>query len=390
MLQARGYVVIAALICLAAASLSSVAADEKATTQPLNEAKQYMYTNHLIDSNNPYLLLHAHNPVDWYPWGAEAIAKAKRENRPIFMSVGYSTCYWCHVAERTIYADPEIAKLMNEWFINIKVDREQRPDLDNIYSRATRWMTGHGGCQNIFFLSRVWFPFYAGFSFPPADTESGRPGFPSILKALHEKWTNRQQEVMAQAERVQQAMLDARSQLPTGTVASIKAADWLGAARAAILEDYDSTNGGLGHGHMKFPRAPALHLLLVNCDLSRDPQALQALTNTLDAMALGGIHDHLAGGFHRYSTEPTWSIPHFEKMLYDNAQLLGLYAEGYRITQNPLYRQIVEDLADYLAREMMAPGGAFYAAQDAEVAGEEGVSYLWRQSEIESILGDDE
>jgi uncharacterized protein YyaL (SSP411 family) len=336
------------------------------------------------------LLSHAHNPVDWYPWGAEALAKAKRENRPIFVSVGYSTCYWCHVAERTIYSDPEIARLMNEWFVNIKVDREQRPDLDNIYMQATHLMTGRGGWPNNVFLTPELKPFFAGSYFPPADTESGRPGFPSILKALHEKWTNRRQEVLDKAEHVYQAMLKERSQSSAETIAPIKPADWLSGAREAILQDYDAANGGLGHGPTKFPREPALNLLLASRDIRSDSQALQVLTNTLNAMALGGIRDHLGGGFHRYSTEPSWSIPHFEKMLYDNAQLLGIYAQAWRITQNPLYRQVVEDVAVYLSREMMAPDGAFYAAQDAEVAGHEGVSYLWSRSEIESILGADE
>ena len=369
-------------------SMSATVAENIASR--LDEARQHVHTNHLIDSNNPYLLSHAHNPVDWYPWGPEALARAKRENRPIFVSFGYSTCYWCHVAERTIYSDPEIAKLMNEWFVNIKVDREQRPDLDNIYMQATQLITGRGGWPNNVFLTPDLKPFFAGSYFPPADTQSGRPGFPSILKALHEKWTNRRQEVLSRADRVYQAMLKARSQSAQGTAAPITPAQWLSGAREAILQQYDATHGGLGHGPTKFPREPALYLLLASRDIRNDPRALQALTHTLDAMALGGIHDHLGGGFHRYSTEPTWSIPHFEKMLYDNAQLLGIYAQAWRITQNPLYRQVVEDIADYLLREMMAPDGAFFAAQDAEVAGEEGVSYLWSQSEIESILGEEE
>jgi uncharacterized protein len=365
------------------------AAGENTTTQPVDTAKQHAYTNHLIDSNDPYLLLHAHNPVDWYPWGPEALAKSKRENRPIFVSVGYSTCYWCHVAERTIYSDPEIAKLMNEWFVNIKVDREQRPDLDSIYMLATHLITGRGGWPNNVFLTPDLKPFYAGSYFPPADDELGRRGFPTILKALHETWVNRPKEVSDQADTIYQAMLGVRRRTTAESVAPINPTDWLSRARSAILADYDPTYGGLGEGPMKFPREPALNLLLGSRDIRRDPQALQALTNTLDAMALGGIHDHLGGGFHRYSTEPTWSIPHFEKMLYDNAQLLGIYAQAYRITNNPLYRQVAEDVASYLSREMMAPGGGFFAAQDAEVAGREGVSYLWGQGEIESILGKD-
>jgi len=361
--------------------------DKGGAVRPLNVVQHHAYTNRLISSNDPYLLLHAHNPVDWYPWGAEALDKAKRENRPIFVSIGYSTCYWCHVAERTIYSNPEIAKLMNEWFVNVKVDREQRPDLDSVYMLATRLMTGHGGWPNNVFLTPDLKPFYAGSYFPPADDEFGRPGFPTVLKILHEAWTKRRQEVSAHAIEVYQAMLEARQQAHAGTVAPIRPADWLGRARGAILRDYDATHGGLGRGPTKFPQHPSLNLLLANLDIRRDPEVLEAFTRTLDAMALGGIHDHLGGGFHRYSVEPTWSIPHFEKMLYDNAQLLGIYAEAYRITHNPLYRQVAEDVASYLSREMMAPGGGFYSAQDAEVAGREGVSYLWGRREIESILG---
>ncbi|MFL6579423.1 MAG: thioredoxin domain-containing protein [Burkholderiales bacterium] len=390
MLQAKSYVGTAVVFSLALASFSCVGVGENATKQPLHAANPIMHTNHLIESNNPYLLLHAHNPVDWYPWGDEALAKAKRENKPIFLSVGYSTCYWCHVAERTIYADPAIAKLMNDWFVNIKIDREQRPDLDNIYMLATQLMTGRGGWPNNVFLTPDLKPFFAGSYFPPADDEFGRPGFPSILKALHEKWTDRRQQVLAQADRIHQAMLTARSQSGAGAIAPIAPADWLSRAGEVILQDYDAIHGGLGHGTMKFPREPALNLLLASREVANDSRALPALTTTLDAMALGGIHDQLAGGFHRYSTEPTWSIPHFEKMLYDNAQLLGIYADAYRITRNPLYRQTVENVAAYLSREMMAPDGGFYSAQDAEVAGQEGVSYLWSQHEIESILGEDE
>lgn len=384
------YVAIGFVVLLGiAAPCLAAAAGEDATTPLLGASKKHTYTNRLIDSNDPYLLLHAHNPVDWYPWGTEALAKAKRENRPIFVSVGYSTCYWCHVAERTIYSDPEIAKLMNEWFVNIKVDREQRPDLDSVYMLATQLMTGHGGWPNNVFLTPDLKPFYAGSYFPPADDEFGRPGFPTILKAMHEAWTNQRQEVFAQADAVYQAMLKVRQRTAAGTTAPIRPADWLSRAREAILQDYDATHGGLGNGPTKFPRQPSLNLLLVSRDIRRDPQALEALTKTLDAIAFGGIHDHLGGGFHRYSTERTWSIPHFEKMLYDNAQLLGIYAQAYRITRNPLYREVAEDVADYLSREMMAPGGGFFAAQDAEVAGREGVSYLWDRREIESILGKD-
>ena len=381
-------VVCGLLACLVAIAgpIDGARANEDAAS---DESQAHKYTNRLIDSNDPYLLLHAHNPVDWYPWGTEALAKAKRENRPIFISIGYSTCYWCHVAERTIYSDPDIAKLMNEWFVNIKVDREQRPDLDNIYMQTTRLMTGRGGWPNNVFLTPDLKPFYAGSYFPAADDEHGRPGFPTILRSVHEAWENRRDEVSARADAVYQSMLKAHEQTALETAAPISPADWLSQAGAAILQDFDTTHGGLGNGPAKFPQVPALDLLLAAYAISDDPHTLDAVTKTLDEMALGGIHDHLGGGFHRYSTERTWSIPHFEKMLYDNAQLLGIYVQAYRITQKPLYRQVAEDVASYLSREMKAPGGGFFAAQDAEVAGREGVSYLWRRGEIESILGRD-
>ena len=376
------------LACLGAPACSIDAAN-MALEVSSGEAVKHKYTNRLISSNDPYLLLHAHNPVDWYPWGSEALAKAKRENRPIFISIGYSTCYWCHVAERTIYSDPDIAKLMNEWFVNIKIDREQRPDLDAIYILATESMTGHGGWPNNVFLTPDLKPFYAGSYFPPADDEHGRPGFPTILRSVHDAWANRRQEVSARADAVFQAMLKTRAKTASETSAPISPADWLSRASATILQDFDAIHGGFGSGPMKFPQEPYLNLLLVAYAINRDPPTLEAISRTLDAMALGGIHDHLGGGFHRYSTERTWSLPHFEKMLYDNAQMLGVYVEAYRLTQNPLYRQVARDVASYLSREMTAPHGGFYAAQDAEVAGREGVSYLWTRTEIESILGED-
>ncbi len=349
--------------------------------------KDFAYTNHLIDSNDPYLLLHAHNPVEWYPWGPEALAKAKSENKPIFVSVGYSTCFWCHVAERTIYSDPAIAKLMSDWFVNIKVDREQRPDIDSVYMLATQLMTGHGGWPNNVFLTPDLKPFFAGSYFPPTDDAFGRPGFTTILRSLHAAWTDRRQEVQGQADKIHQAMQQTQKQGNASMVAAIQSGEWLSRARETIMQGYDSIHGGLGMGPQKFPNEPALALLLADYAKTRDPKIRVALTTTLDAMAFGGIHDHLGDGFHRYSTEPTWSIPHFEKMLYDNAQLLAIYAEAFRLTEAPVYRQVAEDIAAYLSEQMSAPKGGLYAAQDAEVDGREGASYVWTRSEIESILG---
>jgi uncharacterized protein len=351
---------------------------------------QHRYTNRLINSANPYLLLHAHNPVDWYPWGPEALARAKKENKPIFLSIGYSTCYWCHVAEKKLYSRPEIAALMNQWLINIKVDREQLPDIDRIYMLATNLMTGQGGWPNNVFLTPDLKPFYAGSYFGPTDGDLGRPGFPTVLKKLRELWMTDNQQVRAVAERAFQAMQQIQTQLAGGRAATVQPREWLVSAREALARAYDPANGGFpGGGQTKFPREPVLELLLADHRVNRAADSLRMLEKTLTVMAYGGVYDQLASGFHRYSTEPTWSIPHFEKMLYDNAQLLAIYVQAYEITRNALYKRVATDLSDYLAREMLAPEGGFYTAQDAEVNGEEGASYVWTREEVAAVLGTD-
>jgi uncharacterized protein YyaL (SSP411 family) len=357
---------------------------ERASEQP-------MYANRLIDSHDPYLLLHAHNPVDWYPWGPEALAKAKQENKPIFLSIGYSTCYWCHVAERTIYSNPEMAKLMNQWFINIKVDREQRPDIDQIYILATEILTRHGAWPNNLFLTPDLKPFFAGSYFPPRDDPAKGAGFPTILAALHDAWTNhREDKVMPVAEQVFQAMQRVQAEMTVGKEVPVKPGEWLRKASKLLQSRVDPKNGGLGdRSGTKFPQTPSMELLLTDYRVNRNKASLDAMTAALNAMAFGGIHDHLAGGFYRYSTEPTWSIPHFEKMLYDNAQLLRLYAEAYAATKDPVYRAVTQDVGQYLRRDMMAPEGGFYTAIDSEVKGVEGAAYLWTRTEVTSVLGDE-
>ena len=345
------------------------------------------HANRLIDSNNPYLLLHAHNPVDWYPWGQEALEKAKRENKPIFLSVGYSTCYWCHVAEETIYRKREFADLMNAWFVNIKVDREQRPDIDRLYMAATQAITGHGGWPNNVFLTPDLEPFYAGSYFAPHDDTFGRPGFDTVLKSIHDTWTQDPLRVRATAHEVT-AALRQRQQEPDTASEPIDPPASLNQAVAAWVKRSDTKHGGFGPAKgPRFPQQPVLALLIAAQRLAPVPANIDALTRTLDAMATGGIYDHLAGGFHRYSTEATWSIPHFEKMLYDNAQLLAIYAEAYRLTGELYYRMIATGTADYLMTRMMAPQGGFYTAEDAAVNGKEGGSYLWTRQEVASVLG---
>ena len=345
-------------------------------------------TNRLIHSGSPYLLQHAHNPVDWYPWGEEAFAKAKKENKLIFLSVGYSTCYWCHVAERTIYSNPAIAALMNRWFVNIKVDREERPDLDQTYMLARRLLTGSGGWPNNLFLTPDLKPFFAGSYFPPEDRE-GANGFPTILKLIHEDWEKSPAKIEDIGGQVQAALGRVHD---TGgkpaSVLKIRPADWLVAARAQLLGQRDKVYGGIdGGGGTKFPQSPVVNLLLTDYRLNGNAESLQAVAETLNAMAFGGIHDQLGGGMHRYSTEPTWSVPHFEKMLYDNAQLIGLYADYYAITRQPLAREMAADIAGYLARRMTASEGGFYTAEDADIEGKEGETYLWTKAEIAAVLG---
>jgi uncharacterized protein YyaL (SSP411 family) len=379
----------AALVIATVTLIARVDAAEPVTPHPASPS-EHAYTNRLIGSANPYLLLHAHNPVDWYPWGPEALEKAKHENRPIFLSIGYSTCYWCHVAERTLFSNPRIAELMNRWFVNIKVDREERPDLDTIYMLATGLITGGaGGWPNNVFLTPDLEPFYAGGYFPPEDDESGRPGFSSVLTAIHDEWTASPERMKQRAAGITEVLRQRQTKMLASTHASIDPEQWQTRARESILKRFDVEYGGLGGARQttKFPQSPALDMMLTDLERNGDADALHFLTVSLDAMAYGALFDQLGGGFHRYSTERTWSVPHFEKMLYDNAQLMGLYARAWKHTQEPQYRRIALATRDYLRDRMMSPEGGFYTAEDAAVGGEEGASYVWSQYEIGVLLG---
>ncbi len=270
--------------------------------------------NHLVGSQDPYLLMHTSNPVDWYPWGAEALAKAKRENKVIFLSVGYSTCFWCHVAERLIYSNPTIAADMNAFFVNIKVDREERPDLDSIYMLATELMTGHGGWPNNVFLTPDLKPFYAGSYFPPEDAE-GHPGFRTVIATIHRAWNEHRADVLAQADEVYAALQRTQPGKEQAAATSITPDRWARFVVTDTAAHLDSRYGGLASNGPKFPREPLLGLMERAYVQQGDPAAVKVLTSTLGALLLGGVHDRLGGGFFRYSTEPSWSIPHFEKML---------------------------------------------------------------------------
>ena len=339
------------------------------------------FTNHLVHETSPYLLQHAHNPVDWYPWGEEAFEKARSENKPILLSIGYSACHWCHVMAHESFEDEEIAKLMNENFVNIKVDREERPDLDQIYMNAVQMMTHHGGWPMTVFLTPDAVPFYGGTYYPPQDRYN-MPGFPRVLIGVAEAYRDRQDDIRETGTSLVNELR--RLSTTSGSDHPIEA-ELLNAAYVGIIRNYDSINGGFG-GAPKFPPAMALEFLLRVCARTGNREALEMVTFTCDKMANGGIYDHLGGGFHRYSTDAKWLVPHFEKMLYDNALLSRLYLHYFQVSQAPKAREIVEGVLDYVLREMKDPAGGFYSTQDADSEGHEGKFFVWDLKEIQEIL----
>ena len=348
-------------------------------------AGQEAPANRLAREASPYLQLHARNPVDWYPWSEEAFARARAEDKPIFLSIGYSTCYWCHVMEREVFSDPEIAAQLNAHFVSIKVDREERPDVDHVYLLATELLTGAGGWPNSLFLTPDGEPFYAGTYFPPEDRR-GKPGFPRVLAFLSQSWSENRQPLIDTAARVR---LHLRESLEPDGAATGPPADVDALFENALAElagDFDPEHGGFG-GAPKFPRAPLLELLLTRLERTSDERAATLLAASLEAMARGGLYDQLGGGFHRYATDAAWSLPHFEKMLYDNALLASVYARAFARNPDPGYRRVVRETLAYLERELSLPRGGFASAQDAESGESEGAFYLWTRAELESRLG---
>ena len=339
--------------------------------------------NRLANETSPYLLQHAHNPVDWHPWGPEALGKARAQDRPIFLSIGYSACHWCHVMERESFENPQIAALMNEHFVSIKVDREERPDLDDVYMAAVQAMTGSGGWPMSVFLTPDLRPFFGGTYFPP-DDRHGMAGFPRVLASVAEAYRSRRSEIEQQADALA-GHLQAQLSAPSGDREPERRQ--LEAAAARFGASFDPVHGGFG-GAPKFPPSMTLEFLLRAWRRSGDVATLAMVSRTLDAMADGGINDQLGGGFARYSTDAHWLVPHFEKMLYDNALLAHAYLEGYRATGAERYATVARATLDFMLAELLTPDGGFASALDADSEGVEGRFYVWSHEELMSVLTD--
>ena len=370
------------------------------TTEATGTPSQHAHTNRLIDETSPYLLQHAHNPVNWYPWGEEALRKAADEDKPILLSVGYSACHWCHVMERESFENEGIAAVMNEHFVSIKVDREERPDIDGIYMQAVQAITRQGGWPMTVFLTPDSRPFYGGTYFPPQDRQYGRqtvPGFQSILLSVAELYDKQRADVEEQAEQLA-TFLRQKSDAPLrslGTLATLDnvSLDLLTGAGHELADDFDETYGGFGSAP-KFPNTMSLEFLLrlhlhhQRGEIADAPgrSEMEIIETSLKRMAHGGIYDQLGGGFHRYSVDAEWLAPHFEKMLYDNALLSRVYLHTYLVTNEAFYRRVTTQTLDYIMREMTSPEGGFYSTQDADSEGEEGKFFLWTPAEVEAIL----
>jgi uncharacterized protein len=353
------------------------------SAEPRAGTRQYPHTNRLVRAKSPYLLLHAHNPVDWYPWGNEAFEKARKENKPIFLSIGYFTCHWCHVMEKESYSDPSVAAILNQYFVSIKVDREERPDIDRLYIAYVEATTGSAGWPLNVLLTPDRKPFFGGTYFPPEPLKS-------LLQKVADAWSKQHDSVTQTAGRAAQQLIEIVSKQPPATSDLHSAI--LDQAYKQIASNYDATNSGFG-GAPKFPRPVALCFLLRYYARTSQRDALEMTLNTLRAMERGGIHDQLGGGFHRYSTGATWLVPHFEKMLYDQAQLANVYSEAYQITHDRFYADTTRNILDFALREMQQPRAGFASAEDADSRispgkqeTSEGVFYVWSATEIESVL----
>ena len=348
------------------------------------------YSNHLINESSIYLLQHAHNPVDWYPWGKEALDKSVKEGKPILLSIGYAACHWCHVMERESFEDEETAKLMNEYFINIKVDREERPDIDHIYMDAVQAMTGSGGWPLNVFLNPDLKPFYGGTYFPPVNAHN-RISWKEVLQRVHVTYQEKKEEIDQQADRLTEHLISSNTfgmDISIGDNDEFYSEKTLQTIADNIINSADKVWGGFGKAP-KFPQTFSIQYLLRHYHYTKDINALNTATLALDKMIYGGIYDQIGGGFSRYSTDTKWQIPHFEKMLYDNALLLSVIGEAYQITGNELYAKTIRQTIAFLKRELLNEEGGFYSALDADSEGIEGKFYTWSKSEIDNILGED-
>ncbi len=345
---------------------------------------KHAYTNHLINEKSPYLLQHAHNPVNWYPWGDEAFERARKEDKPIFLSIGYATCHWCHVMERESFEDPEVAALMNEVFISVKVDREERPDIDGIYMTVCQMLTGSGGWPLTVILTPDREPFFAGTYFPKSS-RYGRPGMMDMVPHIQKLWTEKRSDVTSSAEEIISA-LHRSAQVPAGSALSPAVLD---KGFSTLSSQFDAVNGGFGTAP-KFPTPHQLLFLLRVWHRTGDGKALLMVEETLQAMIRGGIFDQVGLGFHRYSTDPEWRVPHFEKMLYDQAMIAMALTETYQATGKAIYRTVATDIYRYVLRDMRDSGGGFYSAEDADSEGVEGKFYTWTLTEIRNLLPEDD
>jgi uncharacterized protein YyaL (SSP411 family) len=344
------------------------------------------HTNRLAQEKSPYLLQHQHNPVDWHAWGEEAFGRARTENKPIFLSIGYSTCHWCHVMERETFEDEQTAKFLNEHFISIKVDREERPDVDKIYMTFVQGMTGSGGWPLNVFLSPDLRPFYGGTYWPP-EPKHGRPAFRQVLEQIHKAWTERREQLTASSKELHQRLTELTSREATNKV--VLSPDDLRRAGAELKEGYDPVHGGWGTAP-KFPSPSHPLYLLGYGPRFADKEAVDMVLHTCERMASGGIYDQIGGGFSRYSVDAQWLVPHFEKMLYDNAQLLGLYLDCYLVSGEEGYADVARDIVRYVLRDMTHPDGGFYSAEDADSEGKEGKFYCWTRDELTRLLTPEE
>ena len=366
-----------------AASLSS-AIRGKPRTRHLRDDGSPLYTNRLALQSSPYLLQHAHNPVGWYPWGEEAFARARAEDKPVFLSVGYATCHWCHVMEEESFEDPEIARLMNELYVPVKVDREERPDVDAVYMQAVQLLTQHGGWPMSVFMTPDKKPFFGGTYFPPRDGARGaRTGFRTILMELSRVYRDERTRAVDSAEQITAAV---RASLTAERASALPDDIVLDGALQYFAQAYDPREGGV-RGAPRFPSSLNIRFLLRAWKRTGDENALRMAVHTLEKMALGGIYDQIGGGFHRYSTDAQWLVPHFEKMLYDNALLVQAYVEAFLATRSVLFREVAIDILSYVGREMTGPGGAFWSATDADSEGEEGTFFVWTPAQLAEVLG---